>query len=78
MSAPHDVKIFAVRKYGTKGGARVHASVDGGRVMWDPSGPTGGGWLCDQCGDADLTYCPHVDAVEAILAPSVLGEWAAS
>ena len=56
----------------------VHADVtDGGVVLpviWEPK--RWGGWRCYHCGDdADLAECPHIDAVEDLLAPSVLGDW---
>lgn len=67
----HEVLIWGVRKYGVRG-AKVHASVDGEFVMWDPAR---GGWDCKICGDVDLSNCTHIDAIEALLAPSVLGDW---
>lgn len=70
MSAP--VVVFhAIQRYG-KGEPKVHASVDGSLVFWDPKRD---GWRCSACGDVDLSFCPHIDAVEALLAPSVLGAW---
>jgi hypothetical protein len=76
MSA-HEVKFHAIRKHGTLG-ARVHAAVDGAFVLWDPAGPDGG-WVCKGCDPEgiglDLAECPHIEAIETLLAPSVLGEW---
>lgn len=72
MSAvQHEVEFYAIRKFGTHG-AKVHASADGHFVMWDPRR---GGWDCKACGDVDLSDCTHIDAIEALLAPSVIGDW---
>ncbi len=50
----------------------VHAGVDGILVIWDP-GHGRWGWTC---GEHDDVYeCEHVEAVVALLHPSVLGDW---
>jgi hypothetical protein len=62
------VEFYGIRRYGTRN-AVVHTSVDGLPVIWDERG-----WRCGH-GCDDLNRCLHIDAVEALLAPSVLGDW---
>lgn len=64
------IAFHGVRKYGKRGYSPiVHAAVDGLPVMWDQRG-----WRCGHdC--PDLNGCPHIDAVEELLDPSVIGEW---
>lgn len=62
------VRFHSVKKYGTRNAA-VIASVDGLQVAWDARG-----WRCGH-GCHDLNECRHIDAVEALLDPTVLADW---
>ena len=60
------IAFHSVKKHGTRNPA-VLASVDGLPVAWDVRG-----WRCAyECPDD----CPHIEAVAALLDPSVLGDW---